>query len=145
MTTPNTGPEPTPADELAPAEGIMPEGEPDAAEGDTDVFPRKVVEDLRRESASYRDRAKTAEARAEELSRALFTARVAATGRLENPAEINYNADILDDIDAINAEIDSAIDARPYIKARPQAQGNVGQGHRGEHSAAPTFADLLRT
>jgi len=49
------------------------------AESAGDTFPRKVVEDLRKESAGYRDRAKAAEERSDTLARQLFTARVAAT------------------------------------------------------------------
>jgi hypothetical protein len=51
-------------------------------DGRGDMFPREYVEKIRKESAGYRDRAKTADARVDELTRALFTARVAATGKL---------------------------------------------------------------
>lgn len=113
-------------------------------EAEADSFPRNVVEALRRESAGYRDRAKAAEARADELARALFTARVAATGKLENPAEIAYNGDILDDADAITQAIEAAITDRPYIKAR-KVTGSVGQGSRGEDAAQFSLLNRLKS
>lgn len=109
---------------------------------DGDTFPRDYVEGLRRESAGYREKAKAAEARADELARALFTAQVAATGKVENPAEIPFDAAIVDDIDAINAIVDAAITTRPYIKARTFAP--VGQGERGNHAGPQDFSTLFR-
>jgi hypothetical protein len=107
------------------------------------TFPLDYVEKVRRESAGYRDRAKTAEARADELARALFTARVTATGKVENPAEIAYNADILDDADALSQAIDDAITERPYIKAR-KVTGSVGQGSRGDDVAQFSLLHRLK-
>ncbi|BCO71432.1 hypothetical protein [Mycobacterium intracellulare] len=140
-----TGPEAPQDNELDPNEVDAPDGDSDGAEGDTepDAFDRPYVEKIRKESAGYRDRAKTAEARVDELSRALFAAHVAATGKLENPAEIEYNADIVDDADAINEAIDAAIAQRPYIKAR-RTVGNVGQGIKGDSTAEFSLLDRLK-
>jgi hypothetical protein len=135
----------SPAGDPDPAEGTTPEVDPVGAEGDTEMFPREVVEKLRRENASYCDRAKSAEARTDELARALFTARVAATGKVDPSAvtEVRFDADILDDPDAIAQAVDNAIAERPFIKAR-KVSGDAGQGERGEGAGATTFADLFR-
>jgi hypothetical protein len=111
---------------------------------DAQTYPARVVRDLRNENAKHRTRAKDAEARAEELGRALFISRVEATGKVENAAEIPYNADILDDPDAIAEAVDAAIAERPYI-AKRKVQGSIGQGERGRHVTAPQdFSALLR-
>lgn len=123
--------------------------EPDGAGGDTEpedddkTYPAEIVRKLRKESANYRGRAKTAEARVEELGRALFTARVEATGKVASAAEIPYDADILDDPDAISQAVDDALAKRPYIKAR-RVSGDVGQGDRGKPTAPADFSLLLR-
>lgn len=109
---------------------------------DGDTFPREVVEKLRREAAGYRDRAKTAEAHAEELSRALFTARVAATGKLADPTDLPYTAELLDDTDALTSAVDALIAAKPHLKAR-RVSGDAGQGVRGHDQPLPTFSSLF--
>lgn len=132
-------------DETATGEVTTPETENDGLGDDT--FPRSYVEELRRENASYRDKAKTAQARADELSRELFTAKVEATGKVENAAEIPYNADILNNPDALNAAIDAAIADRPYIKRR-NIVGDAGQGAGKDRRSKPTvpqdFSELFR-
>ncbi len=110
---------------------------------DADTFPRDYVENLRQESKGYREKASAAEARTDELSRALFAARVAATGKVENAAEIEYNADMLDDADALNTAIDAAIEARPYIKTR-KPSGNIGQGVKGTQTEQFSLLGALK-
>lgn len=110
---------------------------------DGDTFPRSYVEDLRKESAGYRDRAKTAEDKADQLAQRLHAALVTATGRLENPADLDYRADHLDDDAALAAAIDALLADRPYMAKRVVA-GDAGQGARGGNTATPSFADLLR-
>jgi hypothetical protein len=70
---------------------VLPDAEPDTSgDGlsppepaeDAENFPREYVEKLRKESAGYRDKAKTGESRAEEPSKRLHAALVTATGRL---------------------------------------------------------------
>ncbi|ODQ96602.1 hypothetical protein [Mycolicibacterium holsaticum] len=140
MTRENS-PESTQGDETASGDITGPETEESPAEGnaggnndesrDGAVFDREYVEKLRKESAGYRDRAKTAESRLDELSKLLWAERVKATGKVENPAEIPYNPDIIDNIDAINEAIDGAINERPYIRSR-RPSGDIGQGNKGD-------------
>lgn len=98
---------------------------------------------VRREAKNLRDRAKTAEARVDELARALFAERVAATGLVENPAEITFDADALDDADALADLIGAAIGERPYIRAR-KFGGDAGQGQRGNNAGPVDFSALFR-
>ncbi|KWX22313.1 hypothetical protein AFM11_21000 [Mycolicibacterium wolinskyi] len=110
---------------------------------ETDQDDSATLAKVRREAKNLRDRAKAAEARADELARELWTARVAATGKLDNPAELPFDAEILDDADAINQAIEAAIAQRPYIKSR-KLSGNVGQGQRGESTGPHDFSGLFR-
>ncbi|RWA22567.1 hypothetical protein MELE44368_12390 [Mycolicibacterium elephantis DSM 44368] len=100
------------------------------------------MEELRRESAGYRDRAKTAEERADALAKRLHRELVKATGRLENPDDLPFDADHLDDADKLAEAIETLLNDRPYL-AKRKVKGDVGQGQRGGNAATPTFADLF--
>jgi hypothetical protein len=110
---------------------------------DAETFPRSYVERLRRESAGYRDRLRTAQARADELARQLFTARVAAIGKLADPTDLDYSADLLDNADALNVAVDELVTRKPHLKSR-KPSGNVGQGVREQRIAPQDFSALLR-
>jgi hypothetical protein len=115
----------------------------DTTEDTEDTFPRHVVTDLRKEAAGYREKARTAETRADELSRALFTARVAATGKLADPSDLEYDPDIVDDPDAISAAADQLLADKPHLGSRTP-RGDIGQGSRGKQSAPVDFSALFR-
>lgn len=119
----------TPETETVAAE-TQSEPNTDESQGDT-AFSREYVEKLRKESAGYRDRAKSAEARVDELSRQLFTAKVMASGKLADATDLEYNPELLDDDDALSAAIDALTESKPHLKARKVA-GDVGQGDRGK-------------
>lgn len=113
----------------------------ESADGDT--FDRAYVEKLRKESAGYRDKAKTAETNADELSNRLHAALVAANGRLADPADLPYNAEHLDSPEALNAAIDSLLEAKPHFKSRIP-RGDVGQGVKDSGSAPVDLGAMLR-
>jgi hypothetical protein len=113
----------------------------DAGKGDT--FPRDYVEKLRKESAGYRDRARAAEAQAEELSRALFTSRVSATGKLADATDLEYNTELIHDADKLTEAVDSLIEAKPHLKAR-KPSGDVGQGLKGDSAGQFSLLDRLK-
>jgi hypothetical protein len=119
----------------------------DATEGTDDqeaeTFPRDYVEKLRKESAGYRDRAKTAEARADELARRLHTALVSATGKLADATDLEFNADHLDDATALAEAIDALIAGKPHLKAR-RLSGDVGQGIKGDNSGRFSLLQRLK-
>ena len=116
----------------------------DTEDQDDTTYPAKVVKDLRKESASYRERAKTAESRVDELSRALFTAKVEATGKLHSVDDLKFDAALLDDADALDDAIEALIASHPHY-AKRKISGNIGQNERGTAKTAPQdFSSLLR-
>src|SRR5699024_8616039 len=106
------GTEPAPAEDPAGTEPAEPAEDPAGTEPaeddededeDGDTFPRAYVKRLRERSAGYRARAKDAEARTAELERALFTERVRALDVLADPSDLPFDADLLEDPDALRA------------------------------------------
>jgi hypothetical protein len=116
------------------APGAQPEGNTDnfTESGEGDTFPRSYVEELRKESGGHRTKAKAAEDRADKLARQLHTALVTATNRLENPADLPYDAKHLEDSGELDAALDALLADRPYF-AKRVVQGDAGQGSRGGH------------
>lgn len=108
-------------------------------EGDT--FPREYVERLRREAAGHRDRAK----QADELRAALWTARVAATGRLADPTDL-VMPDDADPLDAeqVDAAVDELLATKPHLASR-RPTGDVGQGATPVSGGSVDLAGLLRS
>lgn len=107
---------------------------------DATTFSRTYVEKLRRENASYRERA----SRADDLAQRLHTAMVAATGRMADPTDLVFDAAHLDDQDAMNTAIEELLSKKPHLASR-RPFGDVGQGNRGAVSDAPVnLADILR-
>jgi len=112
----------------------------DEIDSDSTTFSRTYVEKLRRENASYRERAN----RSDELAQRLHTAMVAATGRMADPTDLVFDAAHLDDQDAMNTAIDELLSKKPHLASR-RPFGDVGQGNRGAVSDAPVnLADILR-
>ncbi|WP_435595170.1 hypothetical protein [Tsukamurella tyrosinosolvens] len=125
-----------------------PEGEQTAPETPTteqeqqpegDTFPRAYVEQLRRESAGYRERAQNADA----LAARLHTALVAATGRLADPSDLAFDAAHLDDEAALAAAVDELLTRKPHLAAR-RVTGDVGAGTRGQTVPEVSLLDLAR-
>ncbi len=117
----------------APAPDEPTENEP-TPEPEPDTFPRAYVEDLRKENADYRTRAKAAD----DLAKRLHTELVRATGKLADPTDMPFDAEHLDDPDKLTASIDQLLSAKPHLKAR-RVVGAVGQGESG----TTTGVDLL--
>ena len=131
-TTPAGTEPPAPAEDEdteppAPAE----DEDEDEDDEDGDTFPRSYVKRLRERSAGYRTRANEAEARAAELERALFTERVRALDVLADPTDLPFDADMLDDPDALRDAVDSLVARRPHYRRRGVA---TGTGSRDEHA-----------
>lgn len=116
------------ADAVENAPEAQSDGNADDSAGDT--FPRSYVEELRKESAKHRDRARQAEERADALARQLHSELVRATDRLENPADLAYDAEHLDDPEKLKAALDVLLSDRPYFRKR-KVVGDAGQGPRG--------------
>ncbi|WP_425309094.1 hypothetical protein AADG42_10145 [Ammonicoccus fulvus] len=103
-----------------------------------DTFPREYVEKLRSEAAEARVKAK----RADTLARELFVARVAATGRLADPSDLDFSDELLADPAAMDAAIDDLIARKPHLATRTP-RGSVGQGV-SEPSNTVNLAAILR-
>ena len=99
------------------------QGAQDASQGNAETFPREYVEKLRKEAAEARLKAK----KADDYARALFAARVAATGRLADPSDLPFDPELVDDTDALKAAIDELLQAHPHYASRTP-QGDIGQG-----------------
>lgn len=133
--TPQTPTQPEPDAQQQPESQQQPD-EPTENEPtpEPDTFPRAYVEDLRRENADYRNRAKAAD----DLAKRLHTELVRATGKLADPTDMPFDAEHLEDPDKLAASIDQLLSTKPHLKAR-RIVGAVGQGESG----TTTGVDLL--
>lgn len=107
-------------------------------EDPAETFPREYVEQLRSEAAESRLKAK----KADDLARQLFTARVAATGRLADPNDLAFDENLLDDLPGLEAAIEALIADHPHYAARTP-RGTIGQGHT-DTSDHVDLAGMLR-
>lgn len=110
----------------------------DSTEG-PETFPAKVVKDLRKENARYRERA----GKADDLAQRLHVSLVAQTGKLADPTDLEFSEDHLEDPDALAAAVDDLLTRKPHLRARRVA-GDVGQGNRGKASNAPDLLEAMR-
>ena len=119
-----------------------PDGTPDTPE-DAETFPRAVVEELRRENAEQRTKAK----RADDLAARLVTSIAASTGRLADARDLPFTAELLGDDGIpdptkIGEAIDALIRERPHLADR-RPRGDIGQGATAE-TAGVDLAGMLR-
>lgn len=124
-------------DEMAPDEVAPTENE--AAPDDAETFPRDYVEKLRDENAKYRQRAKDRD----EIAASLHTALVAATGRLADPTDLDFNDEHLSDPEALSAAVESLLEAKPHLASR-KPSGDIGQG-ASVSSDTFSLSGLLKT
>jgi hypothetical protein len=107
-------------------------------EGDT--FTREYVEGLRGENAKYRTRAQ----RADEFAHRLHAELVKATGRLADPADLDYAEEHLTDPEAMNTAINELLTAKPHLRKPVAPGGDVGQGRRSAEEPASLLGILKR-
>ena len=105
---------------------------------DQDMFPRDVVEKLRRENAAARTKAKDRDTLAQRLHRVL----VEQTGRLADPTDLPFDEAHLTDPEALTAAIDELLTRKPHLAART-FHGNIGQGATTD-PASIGLATILR-
>lgn len=108
-------------------------------ETEPETFPADVVHKLRDEAARYRTRAKDRD----DLAQQLFTAKVAATGRLADPTDLPYDEGLLNDSAALDEAVEELIHAKPHLASR-RPTGSVGQGPRSGDAGAVDLASMLR-
>lgn len=128
-------------------EAVSPETESDPTddEDDSDQFPRPYVERLRARSAGYRARAKAAEGRAAELEKALFTERVRALDVLADPADLPYDADLLDDSDALREAVTELVGKRPHLRRRGVAGRETGAREAADTTETASLLGIMRS
>lgn len=114
-----------------------------AGEEDQDQFPREYVEQLREEAKTKRIEAKDATDRADQLAQRLHTALVAATGRLQDPGDLDFDPTHLDDAEALTTAVDDLLARKPHLASRRPA-GSIGQGETSG-SDNVDLAAMLRT
>ena len=112
--------------------------EQEAPESEAETFPREYVEKLRKENADARVKAK----RADDLAARLHTALVAATGRLADPSDLEFDDAHLDDEDALNAAVDALLARKPHLASR-RPVGSIGQGATAPADSV-SLAGILR-
>jgi hypothetical protein len=98
-----------------------------------ETFPRSYVEELRRENARYRQRARSADTYAKRLHAEL----VRATGKLADPTDLEFTEEHLDDPAALSAAVDDLLARKPHLASR-RPIGEIGQGA----SPSATTVDL---
>ncbi len=123
----------TPEDDQEQDESSTDETEPTPE----DMYPRKIVEDLRQENGKYRQRASG-------YAQRLHTELVRASGRLADPTDLPFDADHLDDPAALSQALDDLLEAKPHLESR-RPTGDIGQGHKGEKTAEFSLMDRLRS
>ena len=119
------------------------EESPESGSGDGEESSSETdVSKLRSEAASWRKKFRDAETEIDTLRRALFTAKVRETGRLADASDMEFDADALNDEDALESAINELLETKPHLKAR--TFGNVGQHDREEPSAVSLGAILRK-
>lgn len=139
MTEPTPTPEVVDDTPVQPPEGDTPNATPDEPDASPETFPREVVEQLRQENGRYRQRAQ----RADDMATRLHAELVRATGRLADPADLEYAEGHLDDTDSLNAAIDELLERKPHLASR-RPTGDVGQGQRGGAAESFSLLNLLK-
>lgn len=131
--------EPQPADTEGDISDETPNPDPAPEPEEPEVFPRQVVEDLRKENGKYRQRAQQSDAYAARL----HTELVRATGRLADPTDLAFDEDHLADPDTMVAAIDALLEAKPHLASR-RPVGDIGQGQRGPASQPFSLLQTLK-
>lgn len=145
-----------PATGTGPLDGSQPNGTPDGqtptegvpapqtgADGseasDPDMFPREYVQNLRREAAGHRDRAK----KADEYATQLHTLMVEKLGKLADPSDLPFDEAHLTDPAALEAAVEALLEKKPHLASR-KVYGDIGQGTRGDGTESVSLAGILR-
>lgn len=131
-----TGTVETHASSLDPDAGL----EADAPD-DGDTFDREYVTRLRGEASTHRRNAREAGERADALAARVWALRVAATGRLADPADLEAGDPDMSD-DDLEAAVDELLTRKPHLAAR-RATGTFGLGEPSSPPAA-SLASILR-
>lgn len=109
---------------------------------ETQTFSADYVKELREEAAGHRTRAKAAEEALAPLQARLFTMLVEQTGRLADPTDLAFDAELLDDEEALTGAIDALLEAKPHLASR-RVVGDIGQGAGEPREGEVSLAGIL--
>lgn len=111
-----------------------------APDNEPKTFDEAYVKTLRKESATYREKAK----RVDEMGARLHSALVTATGRLQDATDLPYDEKYLDDPQALLEAIDGLLQAKPHLASR-RPSGFIPQGATPEAGNGFSLAGMLRS
>ena len=115
----------------------------DSSSDDGDTFSREYVSKLRGQAQRYRGELRTVQEQLQSLQHELHTERVRGLGLLADPADLPFDADHLDDPDALQAAVEQLLTERPHLRAR-RTRGDIGQHEHVSTSTGVSLAGLLR-
>jgi hypothetical protein len=109
------------------------------------VEPIEPVEVEPEETTEVESEVPETDTRADDLARRLHTELVRATGKLQDPSDLLFDAAHLDDADKLSADIDALLTAKPHLKRR-KITGDAGQGQQCVKASGPQdFSGFLRS
>jgi hypothetical protein len=115
-----------------------------ATDDEPDQFPRSYVEELRKENAAQRLKAKEADALREDLMTAAV--QLMTAGVLRDPADLPvapefWGEDGRPDHEVIREAAEALAAAKPYLA---RARGKVGQGRQPEPEKPVSLGEMMR-
>lgn len=110
------------------------------AEEEGKTFDLTYVRKLRKEAATYRERA----GKVDELGARLHAALVQASGKLQDPTDLPYDPAHLEDPAALTAAIDGLLTSKPHLASR-RPQGTIPQGATAEPGQGFSLSGALRS
>ena len=107
------------------------------------TFDLKYVEKLRKEAGDNRVKAKEQEEVIEGLKRRLFLNEVKGLGKLADPTDLPYDAELVDDPDKLKEAVDDLLARKPHL-GRRVPNGDAGLGVGSEHSSGVDILGMMR-
>lgn len=119
-------------------------GVDDQEEDKEQTFDRQYVEKLRKEAGDHRVKAKEQEEVIDGLKRRLFLNEVKGLGKLADPTDLPYDAELVDDPDKLKEAVDDLLARKPHL-GRRVPQGDAGLGVGSEHSTGVDLLGMMRS
>lgn len=107
------------------------------------TFDRQYVEKLRKEAGDNRVKAKEQEEVIDKLQRRLFLNEVKGLGKLADPTDLPYDAELVDDPDKLKEAVDDLLARKPHL-GRRVPNGDAGLGVGSEHSSGVDILGMMR-
>lgn len=117
--------------------------QPGVEEDKEQTFDRQYVEKLRKEAGDHRVKAKEQEETIDGLKRRLFLNEVKGLGKLADPTDLPYDAELVDDPDKLKEAVDDLLARKPHL-GRRVPNGDAGLGVGSEHSSGVDILGIMR-